>query len=281
MALCNGIADCLLGPLLLPAAQRGLIATVIIGIICAVMGAFVVLQDLAFIGDALAHAAFPGVVVATLVGMPLSVGGAVLGIATALGIGYVTQRSRVSLDTAIGVLFAGTFALGIVLLSLRSGYSGDLLGLIVGDVLAVSRADLISIGVLAIAVLSITALLYKEFVLMAFDRTAAQAQGFPTAILHYLLLTLLAVTIVIAIQVVGIVLVVAMLVTPAATASLIARRFPQVMVWAGVQGVLAAIVGIYFSYYLNVPAGPAIVLANTLVFVAVLVLAPPSRRLGR
>jgi ABC-type Mn2+/Zn2+ transport system permease subunit len=213
--------------------------------------------------------------------MPLSAGGALLGIATALGIGYVTQRSRVSLDTAIGVLFAGTFALGIVLLSLRTGYAGDLLGLIVGDVLAVSRADLISIGLLAIVVLSITGLFYKEFVLMAFDRTAAEAQGYPTAILHYLLLTLLAVTVVIAIQVVGIVLVVAMLVTPAATASMLARRFAQVIAWAGIQGVLAAVTGLYLSYYLNIPAGPAIVLVNTLVFAVVLLAAPRSRRLGR
>lgn len=281
MGLCAGVVDCLVGPLLLPAAQRGLIATVIISIICAVMGAFVVLQNLAFIGDALAHAAFPGVVVASLVGLPLSVGGALLGLVTALGIGYVTRRSRVSLDSAIGVLFAGTFALGIVLLSLRKGYSGDLLGLIVGDVLAVSRGDLISISVLAVAVISVVALLYKELVLMAFDSSAAEAQGLPTGLLHYILLSLLAVTIVISIQIIGIVLVVAMLVTPAATASMLARRFPQVMFWAGVQGVVAAIAGIYGSYYFNIPAGPAIVLVNTLLFGAVLLLAPRSSRLGR
>ena len=280
MQLCSGVVDCLVGPLLFAPTQRALLAAIIIGIICAVMGAFVVIQNLAFIGDALAHAAFPGVVIAALIGLPLSVGGAIVGIATAFGIGYVTRRSRVSLDTAIGVLFAGTFALGLALLSLRSGYSGDLLGLIVGDVLAVGPGDLVSIAVLGVAVISITALLYKEFVLMAFDPTAAEAQGLPTAVLHYVLLALLAITIVIAIQIVGIVLVVAMLVTPAATASILARRFPQVIGWAAVQGSVAAVAGIYSSYYINIPAGPSIVLVNTAVFGAVLVLAPRSRRLG-
>ncbi|HZG67506.1 MAG TPA: metal ABC transporter permease [Herpetosiphonaceae bacterium] len=280
MQLCSGVVDCLVGPLMFAPTQRALLAAIIIGIICAVMGAFVVIQNLAFIGDALAHAAFPGVVIAALIGLPLSVGGAIVGIATAFGIGYVTRRSRVSLDTAIGVLFAGTFALGLALLSLRSGYSGDLLGLIVGDVLAVGPSDLMSIAVLGVAVIGITALLYKEFVLMAFDPTAAEAQGLPTAVLHYVLLALLAITIVIAIQIVGIVLVVAMLVTPAATASILARRFPQVIGWAAVQGIVAAIAGIYSSYYINIPAGPSIVLVNTAVFGAVLVLAPRSRRLG-
>jgi ABC-type Mn2+/Zn2+ transport system permease subunit len=280
MQLCSGVVDCLVGPLLFAPTQRALLAAIIIGIICAVMGAFVVIQNLAFIGDALAHAAFPGVVIAALIGLPLSVGGAIVGITTAFGIGYVTRRSRVSLDTAIGVLFAGTFALGLALLSLRSGYSGDLLGLIVGDVLAVGPGDLVSIAVLGVAVIGITALLYKEFVLMAFDPTAAEAQGLPTAVLHYVLLALLAITIVIAIQIVGIVLVVAMLVTPAATASILARRFPQVIGWAAVQGTVAAVAGIYSSYYINIPAGPSIVLVNTAVFGAVLVLAPRSRRLG-
>ena len=280
MELCRDVADCLLGPLLFAPTQRALLAAIIIGVICAAIGAFVVLQNLAFIGDALAHAAFPGVVIASLIGIPLSIGGAVLGIITAFGIGYVTRRSRVSLDTAIGVLFAGTFALGIVLLSLRSGYAGDLLGLIVGDVLAVSRGDLISIGILAVSVLTTMTLLYKEFVLMAFDPAAAEAQGLPTGVLHYVLLALLAVTIVIAIQIIGIVLVVAMLVTPAATASIVAQRFPQVVGWAAVQGIVAAVAGIYASYYINIPAGPAIVLVNTAIFGAVLVLAPSSRRLG-
>jgi manganese/iron transport system permease protein len=280
MYLCSGLTDCIFGPLQLAAAQRGLIAAIAISIICAVMGAFVVFQDLAFIGDALAHAAFPGVVIATIIGLPLAVGGALLGIVTALGIGYVTQRSRVSLDTAIGVLFAGTFALGLALLSLRTGYAGDLLGLILGDVLAVSRADLVSISLLAVVVLGCMTLFYKEFVLMAFDQTAAEAQGLPVGVLHYLLLALLAITVVTTIQVVGIVLVVAMLVTPAATASLAARRLPQVIVWAGVQGVAAAIVGVYLSYYVNIPAGPAIVLVNTIIFGITLLLVPRSRRLG-
>ena len=258
--------------------RNALLAALLISVICAVVGAFVVLQELSFIGDALAHASFPGAVIAFLLGWNVAIGGAVFGIATALGIGYITRRSRVSLDTAIGVLFAGTFALGILILSRNKRYTNDLFGLLLGDVLAIGPRDLVIIAVMGVIVLGIIAALYKELVLMSFDPTAAEVQGLPTGALHYLLLVLLAVTIVVSIQTVGIVLVVALLVTPAATGFLVVRRFPLLMLWGAVQGVLASIGGIYLSYYGSMASGASIVVVNTVCVLLVLAVTRGRRR---
>src|SRR5690242_13633658 len=226
---CDTFWNCLAAPMAFGFMQRGLLAAALIGVICAVIGAFVVMQELAFIGDALAHASFPGIVIAFLLQLNLALGGAVVGILTALGIGAITRRSKLSQDTAIGVLFAGTFALGVALLSTVKNYTKDLFGLLLGDVLAIGWGDLIAIGAMGIVILGIVVALYKELVLLTFDPIQAEVLGLPVGLLHELLLALMAVTIVIAIQTVGIVLVVAMLVTPAATATLLVRRFPMVM----------------------------------------------------
>lgn len=263
---CTNLWNCLAMPLAFGFMRNALIAAITISIISAVIGAYVVLQDLSFIGDALAHASFPGVVIAFLLKLDLTLGGALFGIATALGIGYVTRRSKVSLDTAIGVLFAGTFAFGVLLLSARKSYTQDLFGLLLGDVLAIAPRDLWIIGAMGLLVCGTIAALYKELVLMTFDPTAAEVQGLPTGLLHYLLLSLLAITVVVSIQTVGIVLVVALLVTPAATAFMVVRRFHHLMVWGSLQGTFASIAGIYLSFYLNVASGASIVVVNTLCF---------------
>lgn len=278
---CNGLWNCIMVPLQFGPTSRALIAAILIGALCATIGAFVVLQELSFIGDALAHASFPGVVIASLLGLNIALGGAVFGVATALGVGWITRRSKVSLDTAIGVLFAGMFALGIFLLSVQKGYSKELFGLLLGDILAVRPADLWTIIAIGGAILLIIAALYKELVLMTFDPTAAQSQGLPTGPLHYLLLCLMAVTVVISIQSVGIVLVVAMVVTPAATASLVVRRFGAMILWGALQGVVAATIGIYVSAYIDgVPTGSSIVLAHTAMFLLVLLFSPRPGALG-
>ena len=279
---CSNLWDCLAAPLEFGFMQRGLAAAIVIAIVCAVIGAFVVLQELAFIGDALAHASFPGVVLAYMFKFNLELGGAVVGILTALGIGAITRRSRLSQDTAIGVLFAGTFALGVVLLSTVKGYTRDLFGLLLGDVLAISGADLLAISAIGAAMLLIVLALYKELTLLTFDPIQAQVIGLPAGLLHELLLALMAVTIVMAIQAVGIVLVGAMLVTPAATATLLVRRFPMVMLVGAIQAVIGVVAGLYLSFYFAVASGATIVLVLTAMFGLALVLAPlRARRLGR
>jgi len=277
---CDNLWSCLITPLSFGFMQRGLAAAVMIAIVCAVIGAFVVMQELAFIGDALAHASFPGVVIAYLLKLPLELGGASVGILTALGIGVLTRRGKLSQDTAIGVLFAGTFALGIALLSTVKNYTKDLFGLLLGDVLAIQAGDLLVIAVMGALILAIVFAIYKELVLVTFDPVQAEVIGLPVGWLHELLLALMAVTIVIAIQTVGIVLVVAMLVTPAATATLLVRRFPLVMLVGAVQGVLGVVAGLYLSFYLNIASGATIVLVLTSMFFLALVFVPLRRRLA-
>jgi ABC-type Mn2+/Zn2+ transport system permease subunit len=271
----------LVDPLTLGFMQRGLVAAILVGVVCAVMGAFVVLRGLAFIGDAVSHAAFPGLVIAFLLGIPLYLGGAVAAIATALAIGWVSRRGGLRFDTAVGVLFAGMFALGIVLFSTIDDYVADLFSYLLGNVLGITFADIVQVTVLGAIVLAVVVVLRKEFLYASFDPTGAAASGLPVEWLDYLLLGLIGVTIVVSIQTVGIVMVVAMLVTPAATAQMLVDRFWDLVRIAIGVAVFAAVVGLYVSYYVNVASGASIVLVETLCFAAALAVSPKTGWLRR
>jgi manganese/iron transport system permease protein len=261
--------------------QRGLVAAVLVGVVCSVMGTFVVLKGLAFIGDAVSHAAFPGLVVAYIIGAPLYIGGAIAAVATALAIGLVSRRSRLRFDTSVGVLFAGTFAFGVMLFSTIEGYVTDLLGYLIGNVLGIGFGDLVQVAVLGSIVLAIVLAVRKELLFATFDPLGAAASGLPVASLEYLLLALLGVTIVVSIQAVGIIMVVAMLVTPAATAQLLVVRFNQMMGVAIVLAALSAVIGLYLSFYLNLASGASIVLLETLFFAIALLLGPKTGLFSR
>ena len=261
--------------------QRGLVAALLVGVLCAVMGTFVVLKGLAFIGDAVSHATFPGLVIAYLVGAPLYVGGAIAAIVVSLAIGYVSRRGRLRFDTAVGVLFAGSFAFGILLFSTIKNYVADLLGYLLGNVLGIGFGDLVQVAILGALVLVIVLALRKELLFSTFDPLGAAASGLPVAGLEYLLLALLGVTIVVSIQAVGIIMVVAMLVTPAATAQLIVVRFGQMMVLGAVLAAASAVIGLYASFYLNLASGASIVLVETLFFLVALALGPRSGLMAR
>jgi manganese/iron transport system permease protein len=261
--------------------QRGLAAAVLIGIVCAVMGVFVVLKGLAFIGDAVSHAAFPGLVVAYLLGAPLYIGGAIAAVVTALAIGLVTRRSRLRFDTSVGVLFAGTFAFGVMLFSTIKGYVTDLLGYLLGNVLGIGIGDLVQVAILGAVVLAVVLVIRKELLFATFDPLGAAASGLPVARLEYLLLALLGVTIVVSIQAVGIIMVVAMLVTPAATAQLLVIRFGRMMVVSVVVASVSAVAGLYLSFYLNLASGASIVLVETLFFGIALIFGPKTGLLSR
>jgi len=258
--------DFLTTPLQFGFMERALVGGVLVGTICAVIGTYVVLRGLAFIGDALAHAAFPGVVIAYMLKANIYLGATIFTVATALGIAFVSRRARTSYDTTIGILFAGAFALGILLMSRIQGYTADLFSFLFGNILGVSPADLVVVGLLAGVVLLAVALCYKELLLLSFDQVVAEAMGYPVQALNYLLLSLVALTIVISIQAVGIVLVVAMLVTPSATAYLLTARFFRMMALGVCFSTLAVILGLYLSFYLNVASGASIVLVSTLFF---------------
>jgi manganese/iron transport system permease protein len=275
------IVDFLIQPMQLGFMQRGLVAAVLVGIVCAVMGAFVVLRGLAFIGDAVSHAAFPGLVIAFLLGIPLYLGGAVAAIATALAIGWVARRGRLRFDTAVGVLFAGMFALGIALFSSIDEYVADLFSYLLGNVLGITATDIVQVVVLGTIVLAIVFVLRKEFLYASFDPAGAAASGLPVAWLDYLLLGLIGVAIVVSIQTVGIIMVVAMLVTPAATAELLVDRFADLIRVAIGVAVVAAVMGLYLSYYLNIASGASIVLVETAVFAIALMASPKVGWLAR
>ena len=268
--------DLVVGPLSFGFMQRGLLAALIVGIVCAVMGAFVVLKGLAFIGDAVSHAAFPGLVIAYLLGIPLYIGGAIAAVLTALAIGVVSRRGSLRFDTAVGVLFAGTFAFGILLFSTIRGFVADLFGYLLGNVLGIGLGDLIQVAVLGAVVLIVVLVLRKELLYATFDPAGAAASGLPVTRLEYLLLALLGATIVVSIQAVGIILVVAMLVTPAATAQLLVIRFDRLVAVAVAIAVVSTVLGLYLSFYLNVASGASIVLIETLAFGAALVFSPRS-----
>jgi manganese/iron transport system permease protein len=261
--------------------QRGLVASVLVGIVCAVMGTFVVLKGLAFIGDAVSHATFPGLVIAYIVGAPLYIGGAIAAVATALAIGLVSRRGRLRFDTSVGVLFAGTFAFGVLLFSTIKNYVADLLGYLLGNVLGISTADLIQLAILGAIVLAIVLLIRKELLFATFDPLGAAASGLPVGLLEYLLLALLGVTIVVSIQAVGIIMVVAMLVTPSATAQLLVVRFGRMMLIAVAIAGVSAVTGLYLSFYLNLASGASIVLIETIFFGLALVLGPRTGLLSR
>ncbi len=267
--------DFLVAPFEFGFMQRAFVGGVLVGAICALVGTYVVLRGLAFVGDALAHAAFPGVVIAYLLKGNIYLGATIFALATALAIGLVSRRGRVSYDTAIGILFAGAFALGVLLMSTIHGYTVDLFSFLFGNVLGISQRDLLLVGLLGAMVVLTIILFYKELLLLSFDPITAEAMGYPIQALNYLLLGLIAVTIVISIQAVGIILVVALLVTPSATAYLLTERFFRMMILGVLLAAIAAVVGLYLSYYLNVASGAAIVLVSTCLFFLVLA----SRRL--
>jgi manganese/iron transport system permease protein len=262
--------DLLLAPLGYDFFVRALIASALVGVACAIVGSFVVLKGMSFIGDAVSHAAFPGIVIAYLIGAPVILGGAVAAIGTALGIGAITRRSGLRSDAIIGVLFAGMFALGVAIFSSIPNYVGDLFHFLFGDVLGISVGDLLALTLLVFGLLLVLRFLWKELLFSTFDPLGAGAAGLPVRRLDDLLLILIAVTIVISLQAVGIVLVVAMITTPAATAQLLVKRFTAMIQVAALIGVTAAVVGLYLSYSLDIASGAAIVLLETLIFLLAL-----------
>ena len=260
----------LLEPLQYSFMVRGLTAALLVGIISAVVGTYVVLRGMAFFGDALAHSILPGVAVGYLVGggkrEPLFWWALVAAILSALGIGTISRNTKIKEDTAIGIIFAGTFALGVALISTVRSYTVDLAHFLFGDVLGVRTGDLWLIAIFGGITLFLIFAFYKEFMVLSFDPVLATTLRLPVKLLDFLLLILIAVTIVVSLQTVGVALMVAMLVTPAATAYLLTKRLPVMMGLAAVIASISGVTGLYISYYWSIASGAAIVLVCTAVF---------------
>lgn len=270
-----------LDPLQYGFMQRALLEVVLMGLTCGLIGTYVVLRGMAFLGDAISHAIFPGIVIAFLLHISFFVGALIFGVLTALLIGGVARNRRVSEDTAIGVLFVGMFALGIVLISTVQGYTANLASFLFGDVLGVSETDVwasIGIGLLVLVAL---VLFHKELLLVAFDAEMAEAMGLPVWVINLGLLILIALTIVVSLRAVGNILVLAMLVTPAAAARLWTDRLLVMMGLASLFGALAGFIGLLLSYYTDLAAGGTIVLVATGWFLLSLLIAPRHGYLRR
>lgn len=252
---------------------RAVVGAILVGTLCAIVGTYIVLRGMAFFGDALAHAILPGVAVGYLVGggarQPLFWWAMMAAIVSSVGIGTIGKSAKLREDTAIGIIFAGMFALGIALISSVQNYTNDLTHFLFGDVLGISSADLGRIGVFGGLIVLAVFLFYKEFMVISFDPILATTLRLPVKGLDYLLMILIAITIVVSLQTVGIALMVAMLITPAATAYLLSKRLPVMMVMASIIASASGVIGLYFSYYVNIASGAAIVLTATLIFLLV------------
>jgi ABC-type Mn2+/Zn2+ transport system permease subunit len=268
-------------PFTLEFMQRALAASLIVGVLCSVIGCFVVLRAMAFLGDALAHAILPGVAIAYLLGANLLVGALVAAVLVAVGIGFFSRHGSLKEDTAIGILFAAALALGVVLISTVHSYATDLTHILFGNVLGVSVGDLWLTGILALVVLAVLFLFFKEFQLAAFDPVLAHMLRRRPETLRFAMLVLLALTIVVSLQTVGVGLVTAMLVTPAATAYLLTRRLAAMMAVSAAIGAVSSVAGLYVSYYLDVASGAAVVLIATTYFLVAFVAAPRRGVLAR
>ena len=245
---------------------RALVVSVCVGVMCPLLGVYVVNRGLGFMGDAMAHSVMPGIVLAFILGISPFLGAIPTGIAVAFAIGYLGRKFRVSEDTSLGIMFAALFSIGLVMISLSKGISVRVEDILLGQILAVSSIDVVVTLSLAVLVLIVIGVLHRQLVFTSFDSLGATVIGLPTRLLDYLLLVSLALVIVVSLQAVGIVLVVAMLITPAAAGALLVRRFTRVMLVSVVVGVFSAVCGLYAAYHLNIPSGPSMTLVATAIF---------------
>jgi len=260
--------------------QKALVTSIVVGIICGVIGSFIIMRGMALMGDAISHAVLPGVAISYMLGINYFYGAVLFGVLTAVGIGVVSQHSRIKSDSSIGIVFTAFFALGIILIS-KAQTATDLTQILFGNVLSVRTSDMIMTLIAGAIILLVVILFYKELLVSTFDETMAAAYGLPTRLIHYGIMVLLTIATVASLQTVGVVLVVAMLITPAATAYLLTNRFWVMIVLASFFGSLSAVIGLFISFEHNLSSGAVIVLTATAIFVLAFIFSPKQGVLWR
>lgn len=260
--------------------QKALLTSIMVGVICGVIGCFIILRGMALMGDAISHAVLPGVAISYALGINFFFGAVFTGVLTAIGIGFVSQNSRIKQDTSIGIVFTAAFALGVILITVLES-STDLYHILFGNVLAVRPSDMWITLAIGLIVLVSVYVFYKELLVTSFDETMAEVYGLPVRLIHYFLMTLLTMVTVASLQTVGIILVVAMLITPAATAYLLTDRLSTMIFLSASIGASAAVIGLYFSFTYNLASGATIVLAATTLFVMAFLFSPKQGILWR
>ena len=260
--------------------RNALLASALVSVICAIAGTYVVLRGLSFVGDALAHGVIPGIALALLFGVPGVVGAAIGAVAMMGGVSVITSRVRLSADTAIGLLFVGMLSLGVIITSRSTSFVGDITRILFGELLGVDTSDLAWQAAVLVVVAAIAFVAHRPFVLMSLDDGLARTSGFSVKLFHGLMLTMVAMAVVGSFQLVGTLLVLGLLVAPAATGALLARRVSTMMLVASMCGVTASYVGLLTSYHFDVAAGASIVFTSVYLFVIVAVLTIPRRMRG-
>jgi iron/zinc/copper transport system permease protein len=260
--------------------QKALLTSIIVGIICGVIGSFIILRGLALMGDAISHAVLPGVAISYMLSINFFYGAVATGMLAAIGIGLVSQNSRIKSDSSIGIVFSAFFALGVILIS-KAQTATDLTQILFGNVLAVRSSDMWMTLIIGTIVILVVILFYKELLISSFDPTMAAAYGLPTKLIHYVIMILLTMSTVASLQTVGVVLVVAMLITPASTAYLLTNRLWLMILLSALFGAFSAVIGLYFSFVYNISSGAIIVLVATLLFIIAFIFAPQQGILWR
>jgi len=245
---------------------RALLVSGMVGIICPILGSYVVIRGMGFMDDAMAHAVLPGIVIALILGISPFLGSIPMAIFVAVSVGYLIRRKTVTEDTAVGVMFAGLFSLGLVFISLAGGLAVSVEDILLGQILGVSRFDMLISFALTIVVLIILSAFHKQLVFSGFDPVGSVVAGLNVGALNYIFLILLGISIVVTLDVVGVVLVVGLLVTPAAAAQMVVRRFTRSMLLAVSFGLSSAVIGLYMSYYFDLPSGPVMTLITFIIF---------------
>lgn len=260
--------------------RNALLASALVSVICAIAGTYVVLRGLSFVGDALAHGVIPGIALALLFGVPGVVGAAIGAVVMMGGVSVITSRVRLSADTAIGLLFVGMLSLGVIITSRSTSFVGDITRILFGELLGVDTSDLAWQAAVLVVVAAIAFVAHRPFVLMSLDDGLARTSGFSVKFFHGLMLTMVAMAVVGSFQLVGTLLVLGLLVAPAATGALLARRVSTMMLVASLCGVTSSYVGLLTSYHFDVAAGASIVFTSVYLFVIVAILTIPQRMRG-
>lgn len=267
--------EALIEPLQYGFMQRSLIVAILVGLICAVVGSYLMVQRLALLGDAIAHSVLPGLAIAFILGMNIFIGAFIAGTIATIAIALIRTRSPIKEDAAMGIVFSAFFALGITLITIvQKSNKIDLNHFLFGNILGVTAEEVWDTAIIAAIVLLVVGLLYKELLFYTFDPLGAQAAGLPVNLLNFGLMLLISLTIVASMKAVGVILVLSLLITPGATAYLLVKRLHEVMMLGAAIGIISSISGMYLSYFFNLPSGPAIVLVASGIFVLAFLFSP-------
>ncbi len=267
--------DLLIEPLQYGFMQRSLVIAVLVGLVCSIVGSYLIVQRLALLGDAISHSVLPGLAIAFILGINLFFGAFIAGILSTIIITFIWSRSNIKEDAAMGIVFSAFFALGVTLITIvQKENKIDLNHFLFGNILGVTSSEVLETAILAIIVILTVIFLYKELLFYSFDPLGAQAAGLPVNLLNFGLMVLISLTVVASLKAVGVILVLSLLITPGATAYLLVPRFAQVMLVGSAVGIISSIGGMYLSYYYNLPSGPAIVLVVSGLFTLAFLLSP-------